>query len=367
MKYKILILDIYPKAKYRISKDLNGGYGTANDYGDSWFSKLLKLYVRNAINFPTLFSVQVCGELNALGHDVDFKNNSSKINFDNYDLILVPSSIVCHESEIEVIKTLSKLKKVLVIGPFGSANPENYIKSGAAVLKGEPENFFHNIDLIEFINNFKVEVNIWYDLSEKIKNQKSLSPEDYRALFNDSIKLRLRADVPIGVSLSGGIDSSAIVSSLIKDFNLTNLNTFSAVYGKDEPSDESEFIDVFKSMVKNMHYTYPNANTFFNDFNDFIDTHNEPVPDIGPYAQYKVMELASKSVTVTLDGQGADEQLGGYHYFFGSYYRELLRDFKLLKFITENIHYLKKHHSINALKYMIYYLSPNFLQEKLRQ
>jgi len=87
MKYKILILDIYPKAKYRISKDLNGGYGTANDYGDSWFSKLLKLYVKNAINFPTLFSVQVCGELNALGHDIDFKNNSSKINFDNYDLI----------------------------------------------------------------------------------------------------------------------------------------------------------------------------------------------------------------------------------------------------------------------------------------
>ena len=158
MKYKILILDIYPKAKYRISKDLNGGYGTGNNYGDSWFSKLLKLYVKNAINFPTLFSVQVCGELNNLGHEVDFKNNSSEINFDNYDLILVPSSIVCHESETEVIKTISKLKKVLVIGPFASSNPENYIKSGAAVLKGEPENFFHNIDLIEFIKNFKVEI-----------------------------------------------------------------------------------------------------------------------------------------------------------------------------------------------------------------
>ena len=73
MKYKILILDIYPKVKYRISKDLNGGYGTGNDYGDSWFSKLLSLFVKNSINFPTLFSVQVCGELIALGHEVDFK------------------------------------------------------------------------------------------------------------------------------------------------------------------------------------------------------------------------------------------------------------------------------------------------------
>ena len=158
MSLKILILDIYPKVKYRISKDLNGGYGTANDYGDSWFSKLLNLYVKGTINFPPLFSVQVCGELTALGHQVDFKKNSQKINFEKYDLILVPSSIVCHETEIEVIKTLSHYKKILVIGPFGSSNPDNYIKVGAAVLKGEPENFFHNIDLNKYIESFKIEI-----------------------------------------------------------------------------------------------------------------------------------------------------------------------------------------------------------------
>ena len=145
MKYKILILDIYPKVKYRISKDLNGGYGTGNDYGDSWFSKLLSLFVKNSINFPTLFSVQVCGELIALGHEVDFKKNVSQEEIKGYDLILVPSSIVCHESELAVIEKFSSHKKILVIGPFGSSNPENYLKKGAAVLKGEPENFFHNI------------------------------------------------------------------------------------------------------------------------------------------------------------------------------------------------------------------------------
>ena len=158
MKHKILILDIYPRVNYRISKDLNGGYGTANDYGDSWFSQLLKLYVKDTINFPPLYAVQVCGELVAQGHEVTFKNNSQKINYNNYDLILIPSSIVCHETEIKVIKTLSDHDKILVIGPFGSSKPENYIKSGAAVLKGEPENFFHNINLSEYINNFKVEI-----------------------------------------------------------------------------------------------------------------------------------------------------------------------------------------------------------------
>ena len=100
MKHKILILDIYPRVNYRISKDLNGGYGTANDYGDSWFSQLLKLYVKDTINFPPLYAVQVCGELVAQGHEVTFKNNSQKINYNNYDLILIPSSIVCHETEI---------------------------------------------------------------------------------------------------------------------------------------------------------------------------------------------------------------------------------------------------------------------------
>ena len=220
--------------------------------------------------------------------------------------------------------------------------------------------FFKDVNKLQHgsyfkVNGKKIDFHRWYKLSEKIKN-KILAHEEYRELFNDSLKLRLRADVPIGVSLSGGIDSSAIVASLIKDFGLHDLNTFSAVFGKEEPSDESDFIDEFKPIVKNMHYSYPNADTFFNDFESFIDAHNEPVPDIGPYVQYKVMELASKHVTVTLDGQGADEQLAGYHYFFGSYYIELVKQFRLIKFISENVHYFEKHKSLQALKYFLYYL-----------
>ncbi|MDP2685101.1 MAG: asparagine synthase (glutamine-hydrolyzing) [bacterium] len=231
------------------------------------------------------------------------------------------------------------------------------------------ETFFRNIKKLQHGHYFKIkegkfDTKRWYNLIEKINN-KILSPKEYRRLFNDSLKLRLRADVPIGVSLSGGIDSSSIVASLIKDFGLSELNTFSAVYGKDEPTDESEFIDEFKKIVKNMHYTYPNAESFFNDFESFIDAHNEPVPDIGPYAQYKVMELAAKYVTVTLDGQGADEQLAGYHYFFGSFYIELIQQLKLIKFTKENLHYFKKHKSLQALKYFLYYLLPSHIQNKI--
>ncbi len=231
------------------------------------------------------------------------------------------------------------------------------------------ETFFKDIKKLQHgsyikIKNRNLIFKRWYKLSDKIGEIKNLSPLEYRELFKDSLKLRLRADVPVGVSLSGGIDSSAIVSSLIKDFDLNELNTFSAVYGKNEITDESEYIDEFKYMLKNMHYTSPNAATFFNDYEDFIDAHNEPVAEIGPYVQFKVMELASKRVKVTLDGQGADEQLAGYHYFFGSYYIELIKKMKLLKFIQESNQYIKKHKSFNALKYFVFYLLPANIQNR---
>ena len=118
---KVLILDIYPKVNYRISKDQNGGYGTANDYGDSILSKILKLLVKGSVDFPPLYCVQVCGELSNTNHDVIYKREEN--NFEKYDLIIIPSSIVCHGSEVKKIKEITNLnKKVIVIGPFGSSN-----------------------------------------------------------------------------------------------------------------------------------------------------------------------------------------------------------------------------------------------------
>ena len=165
---KVLILDIYPKVNYRISKDQNGGYGTANDYGDSILSKILKLLVKGSVDFPPLYCVQVCGELSNTNHDVIYKREEN--NFEKYDLIIIPSSIVCHESEVKKIKEITNLnKKVIVIGPFGSSNPGNYLDAGASVLKGEPEMFFHNLKIDEnFLNNIPkiIENNKSYELDE---------------------------------------------------------------------------------------------------------------------------------------------------------------------------------------------------------
>ena len=140
---KILLLDVYPQSPYRISKDQNGAYGTANNYGTGFVSKLLQRLVKSSIDFPSLFTVQVCGELKYQGHDVKFSKELD-LN-ENFDLYILPSSIVCHETEIEYIKLLTKYKKnVIAIGPFVSSNPQSYLDAGAKIIKGEPEMFFHN-------------------------------------------------------------------------------------------------------------------------------------------------------------------------------------------------------------------------------
>ena len=141
----ILVLDPYPKASHRICKDNAGAYGTANHYGDNLFCKLLSLLVRYSDKSPPLFAAQIIGELEYSGHHVEY---SQTINDKEYDLYIIISSIVCHETEIDVIKILkAQNKNIIAAGPFASSVPENYLKAGAKVIFGEPDMFFHKFNL----------------------------------------------------------------------------------------------------------------------------------------------------------------------------------------------------------------------------
>lgn len=232
------------------------------------------------------------------------------------------------------------------------------------------ETFFEGIIKLKHGHYFTLKENRldtfkWYDLKENLKKKKKLSFREFRDKFKEAVNIRLRSDVPVGVSLSGGIDSSSITSVVYSDLNKKDVHTFSAIYGKNEWADESNFIDTYKSTLNNMHYTSPGAKSFYNDFEDFIIAQGEPISSIGPYAQFKVMQLAKGNVTVTLDGQGADEQLAGYHYFFGSYYKELFINFKLFSLFKEIFYYVFKHKSIDAIKFMVFYLLPNSIKNIL--
>ncbi len=148
---KILLLDIYPNKNYRISKDQNGGYGTANDYGDNFFLKLLSLYIKKTIDYPPLFAAHAIAELQ--NNNFDVKYSRTLEDEVEYDLYVIPSSIVCYETEREVIKKLNAQKKnIFVIGPFASSKPELYTDYGAKVISGESEFYFKDFKLKDFDN-----------------------------------------------------------------------------------------------------------------------------------------------------------------------------------------------------------------------
>jgi len=232
--------------------------------------------------------------------------------------------------------------------------------------------FFLNIKKLQHghiirINSSIHRIERWYNLNERINITEGFkNPEEFRELFSSAVGLRLRSDVPVGVCLSGGIDSSSIVTLLHKDHKKYDLNTFSAVYNKGQYGDETEFIEYCKPYINKMFYTKPDANTLASDLEEFVGAHAEPVPSTSPYAHFKVMELAKDNVVVTLDGQGADELLAGYHYFFGFLFKDLVRNGKFLKFTKEISNYLNRHFNIYGLKTFFYFLLPESIRTTAR-
>ena len=207
----------------------------------------------------------------------------------------------------------------------------------------------------------------WYNLRDRVASSQGFtSPEEFYVLLSSSIGLRLRSDVPVGVCLSGGLDSSSIVSILLQDFDKKDLNTFSAVYNKGQHCDETEFIREYKPLLNNMFFTTPDAISLENDLMKFVIAQGEPIPSTSPYAQYKVMELAKDHVVVTIDGQGADEELAGYYYFFGFFFKDLLTHGRVGKLTKELYYYLANHRSLMGLKSFLYFMLPERNRTRLR-
>jgi asparagine synthase (glutamine-hydrolysing) len=150
--------------------------------------------------------------------------------------------------------------------------------------------------------------------------------DKFNKLFSLSISRRMRADVPLGTSLSGGLDSSAVVAAIFQNQALSkNQKTFSAVFPGFE-KDESKYIQsvVNKFKLNNYRIT-PTAAHLLQHFEKICYHQEEPFQSASILAQYKVYELArQQGVTVVLDGQGADELLAGYPKYVHWYLQQLI-------------------------------------------
>ncbi len=206
----------------------------------------------------------------------------------------------------------------------------------------------------------------WYDLKKRVNEAKPFQNSDeYKDFLFSSIDLRLRSDVPVGVSLSGGLDSSSILSRLIH--KKLDLNTFSAVYGENLKGDETNYILEFKNLVQKMNFVQISENDLYKDLDKLLECHSsEPFVDTSIYASFKVFEEAQKKIKVTLNGQGADEQLGGYMYFWGHYLKYLLKNGSVVKFSSELFNNFKNQKNLSTLKFLLYYLSSDSFKLKYR-
>jgi asparagine synthase (glutamine-hydrolysing) len=169
--------------------------------------------------------------------------------------------------------------------------------------------------------------------------------EDYYALLKDSVKIRLRSDVPLGSALSGGLDSSSIVY-LVKEIlseksTPDSQNTFSCVYKDnldEQYCDESFFIELLsdKLNIKN-HQITPKVQEIPGEYERMIYCFDSPPENtcMSGWHTYKLVK--EKNIVVTLDGQGADEQLTGYLYYFAYF----LSNLRLTDLLRETYYSLK--------------------------
>ncbi len=165
---KILLLNPQKKVSHRISKDTSGGYGTGNDFGNTIVPRILKYLMKKNSNWPPMHAIYTYSVLEKMGHEIVYRENLGD-DFKNFDIYIIVSSIVCCETEVNIIKVLkSENKKVFVIGPFATNNPDKYIETGATIISGESEFYFlKNKDkdfdedlkkkIVKFDHNFSID------------------------------------------------------------------------------------------------------------------------------------------------------------------------------------------------------------------
>jgi asparagine synthase (glutamine-hydrolysing) len=169
------------------------------------------------------------------------------------------------------------------------------------------------------------------DINKAINDQQAI--EQFDSLLRDSVSKRLRSDVSMGTSLSGGLDSSTIVS-LCSAFapEQYSYKAFTAVFDGFEKN-EAAFAEKVARQFQLEWIPVRIKDEEVADLMDKVMWHQEmPVSSASAIAQYKVCQSARQNdVTVLLDGQGADETLAGYHKYYKWYWQELYRKRQLSK------------------------------------
>jgi asparagine synthase (glutamine-hydrolysing) len=259
----------------------------------------------------------------------------------------------------------SEIKAILQIEDFSIEPNEqiiaDYLLSG--FLDHTNQSFFKNIQQLRpgeylLFEDKNLRIHSYWDIEAKeIRfNRESDYAERFQELLQDSIRLRLRSDVPIGTCLSGGLDSSSIVClanklmfdgrSIEPQLVGKRQKTFSSCF-KETSYDERKFIEmVIEQTGAEKNYVFPQPEDLSREMERLLWYQDEPFGSTSIYAQWMVMRAAKElNITVLLDGQGGDELLAGYLPSFLYLFRQMLKEMAFRRLIKEFRIFQKKHGS----------------------
>ena len=259
---------------------------------------------------------------------------------------------------------------------------EEYVRHGA-VDQDPDETFFKEVSRLRAAHYLvitpegSVSMNAYWrpQISRSINGEeKEREVEELRRRFLTAIRRQLVSDVPLGTCLSGGIDSSSIVSAIdqVRPRG-EKIRTFTASF--QGPIDETEYArEICDTANAEFNPVMPTASEFWTDLNDLVRCQEEPFLSTSIYAQWRVMKQAAQcGITVLLDGQGGDELFCGYVPYYIDYLATLKRERRYCQLLVESLlsidltyrfvigHFRKMFHRNES------YTSPSGLDQKTRE
>jgi len=264
--------------------------------------------------------------------------------------------IFAFASELKALLKLPFIKRRLNIQAMNLYFSLDYVPS--------PHSIFQSIYKLKpahyiLYKNDNMEIHRYWDLNNgNVDKGLSLAviEDKFEMFFCDSLKEHLISDVPLGIFLSGGIDSSALVSSAAKISN-KNFSTFSVGFGE-KSFDESRCASLISNHfgIKNYNFTFTLDN-FINSLDDLTNSLDEPFADLSVFPTYMLAKRSQQYIKVALSGEGADELFMGYPTYVAHRYIHLFNrwpdSFKAMV-----------RHLINSLPVSFEYFSLDF---KLKQ
>ncbi|MSR78324.1 MAG: asparagine synthase (glutamine-hydrolyzing) [Candidatus Omnitrophica bacterium] len=182
----------------------------------------------------------------------------------------------------------------------------------------------------------------WWDISLTSSNSSVMSPDEFLDLLQDSVRIRLRSDVPVGLCMSGGLDSTAIGYLVEKADRETHPSgtlkrkAFSACFEMPECDDRKFIHAAVQGLQMEGYETFPQGRELWKDLPHLTQIMDEPFYSSNQFSQWSLMRLIGQhKIRVALSGQGSDEYLGGYRGYGSVFLADALRRGQWQRFFHE--------------------------------